>query len=164
MYFEHLVQINDPGDPRIDPLTREQLWRGLVVRAERPQSFQIGIDICRIIARIGNVLERELHYGSLVVRDRVTFDPPHQVSYEVEPTTQVPAASLRMRIEEPASGQLFLRFEYRLSTATAEGNEDVDAYRKSAYQEADIDTVRMIRQLAASGLLTADDPAGIDLN
>ena len=33
MQFSHLIQINDPFNPLIDPLSREQLWRGLVLRA-----------------------------------------------------------------------------------------------------------------------------------
>ena len=33
MNYEHLVQINDPLNPLLDTLTREQLWAGLVLRA-----------------------------------------------------------------------------------------------------------------------------------
>ena len=32
MRFEHLIQINDPLMPLLDTLSREQLWRGLVLR------------------------------------------------------------------------------------------------------------------------------------
>ncbi|MHA0111691.1 AtaL-like protein, partial [Klebsiella pneumoniae] len=39
MKFNHLIQINDPLNPLIDSLTREQLWRGLVLRAESPRLF-----------------------------------------------------------------------------------------------------------------------------
>ena len=34
MRYEHLVQINDPLMPLLDTLTRNQLWQGLVLRAE----------------------------------------------------------------------------------------------------------------------------------
>jgi hypothetical protein len=69
-------------------------------------------------------------------------------------------ASLVIRIEEPQPGQLFLRFEYQLQAASADDAVgELDEYRKSAYREADIDTVRMIRQLAASGVLAGDDMA-----
>jgi len=32
MKFEHLIEINDPLNPLADTMTREQLWRGLVLR------------------------------------------------------------------------------------------------------------------------------------
>ena len=161
MHFHHLVQINDPLDPRIEPLTREQLWLGLVARAERPEIFLVGMDECRILGRTDHSLDRQLRFGQLLIHDRVTFDPPQQVHYQVEPYAQVAGASLVMRIEEPQPGQLFLRFEYRLHVA---GDAEVDEYRKSAWQEADIDTVRMIRQLAASGLLSPEGPKAINLH
>ncbi len=161
MHFHHLVQINDLLDPRTEPLTREQLWQGLVVRAERPEVFLLGMDECRILGRTDYSLDRQLRFGQLVIHDRVTFDPPEQVRYQVEPYAQVAGASLVMRIEEPQPGQLFLRFEYRLHVP---GDDEVDEYRKSAWQEADIDTVRMIRQLAASGLLAPEGPQAVDLH
>jgi hypothetical protein len=157
MRYQHLVQINDPLDSRIEPLSREQLWRGLVVRAERPARFLIGLDECRIVNRSGNTLQRQLRFGTLQVHDRVTLEPPVQVRFDVEPCGEVAGASLVIRIEEPQPGQLFLRFEYSLKATTDDAAGELDEYRKSAYREADIDTVRMIRQLAASGVLAGSD-------
>jgi hypothetical protein len=34
--FEHLIQINDPLNPLLENMTRDQLWEGLVLRAEQP--------------------------------------------------------------------------------------------------------------------------------
>lgn len=42
MNFEHLIQINDPSNPLVESLTREQLWEDLVLRAEQPQLFVLG--------------------------------------------------------------------------------------------------------------------------
>lgn len=153
MEFGHLVQINDPANPAIEPLTREQLWQGLVVRAERPARFLIGMDDCRILSRGENTLERELRFGSLIVRDRVVFEPNVAVHYEIEPSAQVPGGSLVMQIEEPQPGQLFVRFDYRLEVYAGGDEAYLVEFRKSAYREADIDTVWMIRQLAASGVV-----------
>ena len=68
MRFEHLVQINDPLNPLIDPLTRDQLWRGLMRYIETPVAFVEGLDSGRVTSRDGNVLHRELHFGRRVVR------------------------------------------------------------------------------------------------
>jgi hypothetical protein len=158
MRYEHIVQINDPLDNRIEPLSRGQLWQGLVVRAERPAYFLIGLDECRIVARTANTLERQLQFGALQVSDRVTFEPALQVHFQIKPSGDVAGASLVIRIEEPQPEQLFLRFEYELQVAADSTSGELDEYRKSAYREADIDTVRMIRQLAASGVLSPGGP------
>ena len=44
MNFEHLIQINDPLNPFVESMTREQVWQGIVLRAEQPQLFVIGLD------------------------------------------------------------------------------------------------------------------------
>jgi hypothetical protein len=153
MNFSHLIQINDPGDPSIEPLTREQLWQGLVIRAEKPSYFLIGVDECQIFNRHPDSMDRELRFGSLIVRDRVTLEAPIQVRYEVIASDTTPGGSLVMRIEEPSPGALFVRFDYELLIENGPANDYDCEFRKSAYVESDIDTVRMIRQMAASGLL-----------
>ena len=164
MHYEHLLQINDANDPQIEPLTREQLWLGLVARAERPQYFLIGMDECRIVERTANTLRRRMRFGTTQVCDRVTYEPPVQVRFDVEPTLEVSGARLIIRIEEPQPGELFLRFAYTLQTTADDAIGELDEYRKSAYRDADIDTVRMIRQLAATGILSDDGPAAVELH
>jgi hypothetical protein len=154
MQFTHLIQINDARDDSIEPLTREQLWQGLVVRAEQPAYFLIGVDECEILDRGERTLQRRLRFGAVELQDRVTFDPPTEVRYEIEASASMPGGTLAMRIEEPRPGALFLRFAYELRPVDGQADAHYDEYRKSAYVEADIDTVRMIRQLAASGLLS----------
>lgn len=158
LHFEHRIQINDSGnpltespiEPLIEPITHEQLWDGLVLRAEQPQLFVPGLSGCTIVARTGNVLERELHYGRVSVRDRVTLAPPHSVRYDIQPTEAYAGGSLTMTIEAPDARQLFLRFEYQTTlpdTADDEDTRQTIGIVKSAYYEADKDTVRLIRQL-----------------
>jgi len=146
--FEHLIQINDPQDPLIEPMTREQLWEGLVLRAEQPQLFVLGLDSCTILSRDENTLERELHYGKATVRDRVTLTPGESVRYDILATAEYVGGSLTMTIEEPETTQLFLRFDYRttLPAAATEDERQTSEIVKSAYRESDIDTVRLIRQ------------------
>jgi hypothetical protein len=153
MKFAHLVEINDPLNPLIEALTREQVWRGLVKRAEDPKSFVPWLDACTISDRSPAAIRRELRYGTVVIQDRVTFLPLLQVRYLVPEQTDIPASSLSMTIEEPGPGQLFVRFEYESAGDESEADAFYNEFRCSAYQESDIDTVRIIRQLAADGLL-----------
>ncbi len=71
MNFEHLIQINNPLNPLVDSLTREQLWEGLVLRTEQPQLFVLGLDSCAILAREGDTMERELHFDELQTQEIV---------------------------------------------------------------------------------------------
>jgi hypothetical protein len=148
--FEHLIQINDPLNPLVEALTREQLWNGLVLRAEQPQLFVLGLDSCTILSRTDSTLERELHYGHATVRDRVTLTPNQRVRYDILATESHVGGSLTMSIEQLDDFQLFLRFEYQttLPAADTEDARQTSEIVKSAYREADIDTVRLIRQFA----------------
>lgn len=150
MHFEHLIQVNDPKNPHLESLTREQLWGGLVLRAEQPQLFVVGLDSCTILSRTGHTLERELHYGPSTVRDRVTLTPNESVRYDILATEAHVGGSLIMSIEQPDPVRLFLRFQYEttLPTADTEDARQTTEIVKSAYREADIDTVRLIREYA----------------
>ena len=150
MNFEHLVQVNDPLNPIAETLTRDQLWEGLVLRAEQPQLFVLGLDSCTIVSRTADTLERELHYGHATVRDRVTLTSNESVRYDILATEAHVGGSLTMTIEQPDALQLFLRFEYQttLPTPDTEDDRQTSEIVKSAYREADIDTVRLIREYA----------------
>ena len=152
MHFEHLIQINDPLNPLVEALTREQLWEGLVLRAEQPQLFVLGLDSCTILSRTDRTLERQLHYGHATVRDHVTLVPNDSVRYDILATQAHVGGSLMMTIEQPDDDdvQLFLRFRYEttLPVPDTEDARQTSEIVKSAYRETDIDTVRLIRYYA----------------
>jgi hypothetical protein len=160
MRFEHLVQINDPLMPLLTELTRDQLWRGLVLRAEDPVQFIGGLDHATIEARreLSGVteLERTLDYGSFRVRDRVRLFPRQRSEIHTEAGASWPASRMTITIEEPSRDLLFLRFVYEAASEIAgEGGLDevTVALRQRAYEGADLDTVVRIRALAEAGHL-----------
>jgi hypothetical protein len=158
MKFEHLIEINDPLNPLIDALSREQLWRGLVLRADSPKLFVPHLDECTIDQRTDTSFRRRLRYGELVVEDCVILTPLLQVRYEVREQKDISASSLTMTIEAPSEHTLFVRFKYDdgHDAQTDAANAMYDEFKRSAYQEADIDTVRIVRDLAAQGRLDAN--------
>jgi hypothetical protein len=70
---------------------------------------------------------------------------------------EIPASDLHMTIEEPQPGALFVRFDYDDHAGDSVSTEEAfyNEFRRSAYLEADIDTIRVIRQLAQEGQLDA---------
>lgn len=153
LHFEHLVEINDPGDPRVTPMSRSQLWRGLVIRAEFPKTFVPWLDAVEVQRIDADSLLRTLHFGAQTVREHVRFEPLDAVRYETIEETCDTAFRLSMAIEEPEPGRLFVRFTYEAKSPT---HRDADPHAgaiKEAYRLADIDTVFRIRQLADSGVL-----------
>jgi Domain of unknown function (DUF1857) len=151
MNFEHLIEINDPGNPLIEPLSRNQLWQGLVLRAEQPELSVMGLDACVMLARSSGYLKRELRFGRLRILDEVRFEFMQHVTYDIMASELFAASCLRMAIEEPQPGWLFVRFTY--SSAHEEAEEMVREHLKQAYIQADNDTVAVIRQLARLGKL-----------
>lgn len=157
MKFEHLIQINDPLNPLMDTISRDQLWRGLVLRAENPKLFVPHLDDFTIDEREAAGFRRRLRYGELVVEDRVKLAPLDEVRYEVPAQGDIPPSLLVMTIEMPDQNTLVVRFRYDDGHPPSQDSagQMYEDFKRSAYQEADIDTVRVIRELAASGKLDA---------
>lgn len=153
--FEHLVEINDLERPGVRVLSREELWRGLLVRAERPDLFLASLDGAPALTRTTTGFVRELVFGALRVTDQVHFYAA-EVHYEIPPQGDIPRSSLRMTIEEPHEGRLFVRFVYE--DERAHESEQEHGARCAAYEAADVDTVATIRWLAESGELDALAP------
>ncbi len=151
MKFEHLIEINDPRNPILPLLTREQLWQGLMFRAEDATHFLPGLDACIIVARGDCLLQRRLDFGQAAIEDTVTWVECEWMCFAVARTEAHAGGTLTITIEEPETDHLFLRFAYDTTLGEAAGDEDA-AYAefvKSAYHESDIETVRVIRTLLA---------------
>lgn len=154
MRFEHLIEINDPLNPLIEPLSREQVWNGLMYRVDEPTVFLPGLDRCVILSRSADRVERELHFGQARIRDTVTFALHEWVCFESAANTEHAGGRLTISLGQPAPDRLFLRFAYEttLPEGVSQGEFlQVSEFVKSAYRESDVDTVRIIRMIAANG-------------
>ena len=109
MKFEHLIEINDLNNPLVPRMTREQLWNGLVLRAEFPRLFISYLDSCVITSRDLDSLTRSLQFGDLKIHDHVHFNFLNYVHYQVHQQGEIPESSMRMTIEEPVRSALFIR-------------------------------------------------------
>ena len=153
MQFEHLVEVNVPDNPDIPDLTREEVWFGLLCRAEDPRPFLPGLVRCDIRSRSEDGLERTLVFGQAEVDDAVHWQAMEWMRFESKATADHAGGRLTISVEQPdpAGPALFLRFAYAttLSEAGADDAKYADIVR-SAYHQSDVDTVRVIRMIAES--------------
>lgn len=153
MRFEHILQVNDLSRPELPTLTRNQLWQGLVLRARRPDKFLIGLDGYEILDQSSGYLKRCLELPGLTIRDEVRFTPESKVEYRILPTNSISGGSLTMSIEEPEPDSIFVRFTYCSLSIENEGDLlPYDQFVQQAYILTDIDTLIIIRDLAATGV------------
>ncbi len=149
MRFEHLIEVNDFLNPLMEPLTREQLWNGLVRSAQDPALFLPGLDRCTLLAQTGDCVERELAFGRAVIRDRVQLYPQQKLEFHSERSALTPEAQRTVTIEEPERGELFVRFAYERK---AQGHPPLSAedalFLTQAWLKADIDLIVKVRELA----------------
>jgi hypothetical protein len=156
MRYEHLIEINDPLFPLIDPLSRDDLWEGLVLRAYAPQQFIQGLEDAKVkelsCDDSTTVLARTLDYGMFRVDDRVTLHKMESLITDVAAGAGMAKSRLTITIEEPARDLLYLRFLYEFDEDEADGELDrlTVAIREQAYYASDMDTVARIRELAES--------------
>lgn len=154
MRFEHLIEINDPLIPLIEPLTRAQLWRGLERRAHAPLDFRPDFDRCITLDEGLNWRRYELVFGGHAFIEEVRLDPPHGLTFRIVGDDPHAGSELQVAIEEPAPGALWARFRYdTVITDSGDAAPEFDRARRAAYRDADIDTIRRLRQLAAAGEL-----------
>jgi hypothetical protein len=111
-----------------------------------------GLESCRIVERRDNELLRELSFGATVIRNRVSLYPPDRIRFETEAAPEHTGGNLTISIEEPETGGLFLRFRYRTGlTENGEEKTGIAEIVHSAYYHSDLDTLRVIREIARSG-------------
>lgn len=157
MRYEHLLQVTAPADPAVPPMSRDELWRGLMRRVESPQDFELGPDRCEV-SRGADEAERRrrIHFGALNFDDHVRIEAPQRIVFATAPREGTATVGLTITVEEPAPGALFLRFVYAVDEppegATVE-DRALQRYREQAWLEMDRDMLRTLRLWQRDGTL-----------
>lgn len=78
--LSHTIPINPDG---VEPkLTREQVWRGLEMKAENALPFVNGMTQCDLIERTENTIKREVTFVGAQSQEFITLYPPVKVQFE----------------------------------------------------------------------------------
>ena len=66
----------DPGNPK---LSRTEIWKGLVMKAENALPFVPGMAKCEVIERTAHGLVRDIVFRGEDAREKITFYPEEKV-------------------------------------------------------------------------------------
>ena len=78
--FERTVDVND--DPDAVQLNRNEVWLGLVMKAGNALPFLPQMDKCDVVERGENWIMRDIRVFGQEMRERVTLEPEHLVTFE----------------------------------------------------------------------------------
>jgi len=78
IYVSKEVAANLPGQPK---LSRSDIWKGLVMKAENALPFVPGMAKCDVVQRTPNGLVRDIVFRGEDARERITFHPERKVVF-----------------------------------------------------------------------------------
>jgi hypothetical protein len=78
IYVSKEVAANSPGHPK---LSRSQIWKGLVMKADNALPFVPGMAKCDVVERTANGLIRDIVFRGEDAREKITFYPEEKVVF-----------------------------------------------------------------------------------
>jgi hypothetical protein len=146
--LSYAIPINPEG---VEPkLTREQVWKGLEIKAENALPFVDGMTQCDLLERKDNTILREVTFRGAQSREFITLFAPIKVQFERQDGT----GWIDNTISESEFG-LLLTFTFGINfpgiaAGTPEEKAQGDNMR-GAYVGAVAGTLNRVRQMVAHG-------------
>jgi hypothetical protein len=151
------IPVNDRSDPELPILNRDQVWKGLELKAENALPFVPQMTQCDTIERGNNYLVRNIVLRGEPAGERVTFYPKRMVQFDRLSGNTL--GTIKNEIEEDTSGNLFLRFTFALEReGIAPASAEEEAYARQIegdYLGAVQATLTAIRRWVKEGTLDA---------
>ena len=150
--FSAAADVNPPGTTPL--LSRTQVWRGLIMKAENALPFVPAMESCTVLERSGDGLVRQVSVRGDRLVERVTFTPEVEVFFQREDSAGAPAGWITNVISESEHG-LLLTFTFALilpglapgSPQERQSGETM----KVSYVEAVAATLAAMRRFALEG-------------
>jgi hypothetical protein len=147
IFVSHALPVNVPDEPR---LGRQQVWEGLVLKANNALPFVPAMTYCEVTQRHSDtVFDRDIDFRGQRFTERITLEAPHRVTF-----TRIAGPVLGTIANEIQSTDdgLALRFSFALVVAgVAGGSAEEQAYADSMtgdYLQAVAATLNAMRRLA----------------
>lgn len=149
---EHTIEVTNQDDPLFKSLTVSNLLRHLEHYAKHPHEYFEPLESSEVKESFENglhVLYRVLHFGSMDVKDRVSFIDNHTMVTDIEHTEDYPGSRLTIEIRtSEIKNVISLHFIYEEDTDSAPQEDIFLSLRRKAYEQKDRDMVERIRQQA----------------
>ncbi len=147
IFVTHQLPVNVAGEPR---LTRQEVWDGLVLKADNALPFVPSMTYCEVTERHSDtVFDRDIDFRGQRFTERITLEPRHRVTF-TRIAGQV-LGTIANEIEGPED-DLKLRFSFALVVAEVEGGSAAEQeYADSMtgdYLKAVAATLNAMRRIA----------------
>lgn len=155
IHVDKTVSVNAGRAPDEPPVSRGQLWKGLVLKAENALPFVAAMTQCEILEQTEGGFIREIVLRGERMKERITFDPQNSVKFERLSGSAL-GTILNEILEDPANG-LQLRFTFSIEPqGVAPGSQEEKDFRammEKDYLTAVQATVNAVRRLVKEGQL-----------
>ena len=149
IFVTHALPVNVPGEPY---LTSQNVWDGLVLKANNALPFVPSMTYCEVTQRHSDtVFDRDIDFRGERFTERITLEPRHRVTF-----TRIagPVLGTIANEIEGAEDDLRLRFSFALVVAGVEGGSAAEQeYAGSMtgdYLKAVAATLNAMRRIAES--------------
>jgi len=116
IFVTHQLPVNVPGQPH---LTRQDIWDGLVLKANNALPFVPSMTYCEVTERHSDtVFDRDIDFRGERFTERITLEQPHRVTF-----TRIAGPVLGTIVNEIEGPEddLRLRFSFALVVEGIEG-------------------------------------------
>ena len=152
IFVSHALPVNVPDEPSLD---RQQVWEGLVLKANNALPFVPAMTYCEVTQRLSDtVFDRDIDFRGQRFTERITLEAPYRVTF-----TRIAGpvlGTIANEIESTDDGDLALRFSFALVvTGVAGGSAEEQAYADSMtgdYLQAVAATLNAMRRLAEAAV------------
>ncbi len=150
---------DDPAEPELD---HDQVWHGLLLKANDALPFVPQMESCHVLTRGDGWLVRDILLKGVPLRERVTFEPKRRVAFERIRGAE--RGRIENVIETDEQGRLTLRFSFALTHEDLEEGSAAErehfAPMLPAYENAVASTLAAVRRTAREqGAALAAPPA-----
>ncbi len=149
------VLVNPPGEAL--QLSPEDVWEGLVLKAENALPFVPSMTRCEVIERTDDTILRTIEFRGQEFGERITFTPGSQVRFER--TSGPVMGTIRNDLDEDEDGNLRLTFSFDLELVGVEADSaqerEYETTMTGDYLKAAAATLAAVRRMVAERPATA---------